>query len=340
MKKKILVLATSFLDKLLSHPKDEGKAKKMLCDLETINKDQIEIIYQCDRNPERPLQPQEFIDVVAVVADLEKYDRELLSKISKKVGGSLKLISRYGIGYNSIDLQAATEFGVIVTNAPGCNALPTAEWALSTIVAVAGKRVLHHNTASAGKAKESLSRLDIFGKKLGVIGTGTIGKYLVKLMKGYEMEVMAYDIYKDEYWAKNNDVTYVDVEEICRQCDVISLHASANEQIIAQKEIELMKETTVLVNCARGILTDNRAIYKAVKKGKIWGYGLDEMWLEKDLTLDGLNFIVSSHVGSDTDSGKIGMQVMSTSAVVDFINGKIPEFVVNKDVLKDVNILT
>ncbi len=338
MKKKILVLATSFLDNLLSHPKGEGRAKQMLCDLETKFKDNIEVVYRCDRNPEQPLQVEDFIDVVAVIADLEQYSREMLSKISEKGGGSLKLISRYGTGYNSIDLQAATEFGVIVANAPGCNALATAEWAQSTIIDVAGRRVLNHNCASAGKVKESLSRLDVFGKKLGIIGTGKIGKYLVKLMKGYEVEVLAFDIYRDDYWAKKNNVIYTNMEEICRQCDIISLHASANEQIITQKEIDLMNENTVLVNCARGILTDNCAIYQAVKEGKIWGYGLDEMWLETDLPLDGLNIIVSSHVGSDTDSGKIGMQVMSTSAVIDFINGKIPEFVVNKDVLNEVNI--
>ncbi len=318
MKKKVLVFATSFLDDLLSHPKDEGKAKQMLCDLEKKFKDEIEVVYRCDRNPEHPLQAEDFIDVIAVIADLEKYNRQLLSTISEKGGGSLKLISRYGIGYNSIDLKAATEFGVIVTNAPGCNARPTAEWALSTILDVAGRRVLHHKTASAGKVKEGPSRLDIFGKKLGIIGTGTIGKYLVKLMKGYEVEVLAHDIYKDEYWANDNNVIYTEMEEICRECDIISLHASANEQIITRKEIDLMRETTVLVNCARGILSDNRAIYKAVKEGKIWGYGLDEIWLEKDLPLDGLNIIVSSHIGSDTDSGKIGMQVMSTTAVVDF----------------------
>lgn len=335
MSKKVLVLATSYLDDLLSHPEDEGKAKRMLSDLETSFNNELEVVYNCDRNPEHPLKVEELENVVAVIADLEVYNRELLSKVGKKAGGSLELISRYGIGYASVDIEAATEFGVMVTNAPGCNAMPTAEWTQSTIMDIAGRRMSHYATASNGKVKEGPSRLDVTNKKLGIIGTGTIGKYVAKLMSGYDVEILAYDLYPDNQWAKENNAAYVTLEELYKQSDIITIHASASEQLIGEEELNLMNETTILVNCARGILTDNRAIYNAVKAGRIWGYGLDEIWLEEDLPLDeSLNIIVSSHVGSDTDSGKIGMQVMSTEAVVDFINGKTPAYVVNKDVLK------
>ncbi|MCF6270445.1 MAG: hypothetical protein L3J41_12085 [Melioribacteraceae bacterium] len=334
MNKIILVLATSFLDDLLSNPKDEGKAKQMLADLEAKFSDTIKVIYRCDRNPEEPLAIEELENVIAVIADLEVYDRTLLSQVGIKMGGSLELISRYGIGYISVDIEAATEFGVIVTNAPGCNAMPTAEWTQSTIMDVAGRRMAHYATASNGKVKEGPSRLDVTNKKLGIIGTGTIGKNVAKLMRGYDVEILAYDLYPNVYWAVENNAIYVTLEELYKQSDIITIHASGSEQLIGEKELDLMKETTVLVNCARGILTDNRAIYNAVKAGKIWGYGLDEIWLEKDLPLDeSLNIIVSSHVGSDTDSGKIGMQIMSTEAVIDFVNDKTPTHVVNKEVL-------
>ncbi|MCK5134241.1 MAG: hypothetical protein KAR19_00520 [Bacteroidales bacterium] len=333
--KKILVLATSFLDEMITHPKEEGKAKQMLDELAGNSNNQIEILYRCDRNPEDPLQVEEFEDVTAVIADLEKYDRKFLSEVNKSAGGSLGLISRYGIGINSVDIDAATEFGVIVANAPGCNALPTAEWTQSTIMDVAGRRVLHYNTASTGKSKEGPSRLDITGKTLGIIGTGTIGKNVVKLMKGYDVNVLAYDIYPDHQWANENNAQYSSLKDICSNADIITLHASSSEMIIGQEEIDLMKPTTVLVNCARGILVDNRAVYEAVKKEKIWGYGLDEIWTEKDLPLDGLNVIVSSHVGSDSDMGKIGMQLMSAEAVVDYISGETPKHVVNQEVLNN-----
>ena len=166
MKKKVVVFATSFLDELVSHPADEGKAKEMLDELEKKFADEIEVEYRCDRNPDEPLTEAELENVVAVIADLEKYDREILSKAGKKAGGSLELIARYGIGYVSVDLEAATEYGVMVTNAPGCNAMPTAEWTQATIMDVAGRRINHYSTASKGKVKEGPSRLDVYGKTL------------------------------------------------------------------------------------------------------------------------------------------------------------------------------
>jgi phosphoglycerate dehydrogenase-like enzyme len=334
--KKILILATSFLDELLTHPKEEGRASHMLKELAKNHTD-IEIDYRCDRNPEQVLQAEELKDVVAIIADLEKYDRPLLSKVSNTKGGSLSIISRYGTGYSSVDIDAATDYGIIVTNAPGCNALPTAEWTQSTIMDVAGRRILHQATASLGKTKEGPSRLDVSGKTLGVIGTGMIGKYVVKLFAGYDLEVLAYDIYPDDEWAKNNGVHYSSLQDIYKKADIITLHASSAEMIVGKDEISLMNPTTVLVNCARGLLVDNRVVYKAVKEGRIWGYGLDEIWTESDLPLDNLNIIVSSHVGSDTDMGKIGMQIMSTEAVIDYMHHKIPKHIVNKNVLEKIN---
>ena len=90
----------------------------------------------------------------------------------------------------------------------------------------------------------------------------------------------------------------------------------------------MMKPTTVLVNCARGILVDYKAAYNAVKEGKLWGYGVDEIWTDRELPLKGLNIIASPHVGSDTDQGKIGMQMISTQAVVDFLQGKTPKHII------------
>jgi len=335
MAQKILVLATSFLDNLITHPPDEGRAKRMLEELSQNSGGDIEIVYHCKKNPLEQLKPEEFKEVVAVIADLEKYDREFLSKVGVKAAGSLGLIARYGIGYSSVDITAATHYGIMVTNCPGCNALPTAEWAHSTILDISGKRILHHKRAAAGKAKEGPSRLDISERIFGIIGTGTIGKLVNRLLKGYNMTVIVYDPFPDEGWARQNDVEYVELKELCRRADIITLHAACSKTIIGEKEIKLMKPTTILVNCARGILVDYKAAYVAVKEGRIWGYGVDETWTDQKIPIDGLNIIVSPHVGSDTDRGKIGMQIMSAQAIVDFMNGNIPKYVVNKEVLKE-----
>lgn len=321
--KKIIVFATSFLDPLLTHPDGEGRAAQML---EAAAKSHnAELEFRCDRNPAEPMTKEELQDATAVIADLETYDAELLASVGPKAGGSLQLITRYGIGYNSIDIEAAAQAGIMVSNTPGANSLPTAEWAVSTLMAIAGRRIPHHERASQGLGKGGPSRLDISGKTLGVIGTGSIGKKVVKLLEGYGMTVLASDLYPDTEWARAKSVEYTDIETICRRADFITLHASGGKELIGKKELALMSPTTALINCARGVLVDNPAAYKAVKSGKLWGYGIDEIWECEDLPLQGLNIAASPHVGSDTDYGKLQMQLMSAQAVVDFLDGKRPE---------------
>ena len=329
---KILVLATSFLDDLMTHPKEEGKARRMLDDLAEASDGSIEIEYRCDRDRTKPLEAEELTRVTAVISDLELYPRELLKEVGAASGGTLRLISRYGVGFDAVDLEAATDYGIMVSNCPGCNARPTAELSVATILDVAGRRIPHHETASRGKTKEGPSRLDVSGKTIGIIGTGSIGKHVFGLMKGFNLIGVAYDLYPDSEWAGQAQVKYLDSpDEMCEQADIITLHAASNDIIITQTQIDLMRPTTVLVNCARKHLVDNEAVYHAVKQEKIWGYGMDEIW-DLDLPLDGLNIVVSPHVGSDTDMGKIGMQVMSAQSVVDYIQGIEPLSIVNREV--------
>ncbi len=331
---KILVLATSFLDDLMTHPVEEGKACRILDELAEASDGSIEIEYRCDRDRTKPLEAEELARVTAVISDLELYPRELLKEVGAVSGGTVRLISRYGVGFDAVDLEAATEYGIMVSNCPGCNARPTAELSVATILDVAGRRIPHHETASRGKMKEGPSRLDVSEKTVGIIGTGSIGKHVFGLMKGFNVSGVAYDLYPDSAWAGQSGVRYLDSPDaVCEQADIITLHASSNDTIITRTQIDLMRQTTVLVNCARRHLVDNEAVYYAVKQGKIWGYGMDEIW-DLDLPLDGLNIVVSPHVGSDTDMGKIGMQVMSAQAVVDYMQGVKPLTIVIREVLK------
>ena len=331
---KVLVLATSFLDDLMTHPVEEGKASRMLYELAEGSDGSIEIEYRCDRDRTIPLRTEELAKVAAIISDLELYSRELLQEVGAGNGGTLRLISRYGVGFDAVDVEAATQFGVMVANGPGCNALPTAEHSVAMILDVAGRRIPHYETASQEKTKEGPSRLDVSGKNIGIIGTGSIGKNVFNLMKGFNVSGVAYDLYPDRQWAEQAQVQYLDSpDRVCEQADIITLHAASNDTIITQVQIDLMRPTTVLVNCARRHLVDNEAVYHAVKHGKIWGYGMDEIW-DLNLPLAGLNIVLSPHVGSDTDMGKIGMQVMAAQAVVDYMRGIRPQHIVNTDVLK------
>jgi len=328
---KLVVFATSFLDKLDTHPDGEGRGKSILDDLEQSGVCTVE--YRCTRDPRTPLAPADLDGVTAVIADLELYEEHLLSEVGIGSGGSLRLIARYGVGTNSVDIASATRHGILVANTPGANSIPTAEWSVATILDVAGRRIPHHRRSSHGLVKEGRSRLDVSGRTLGVIGTGRVGRNVIRLMSGFGMTVIACDIAPDAEWAEATGVTYVTLDELCRRADIITLHTSSTEEVVTSRHLDMMKPTAALINCARGYQVDNEAAYAAVKDGRLFGYGLDEIWNYEQLPLDGLNITVSPHIGSDTDSGKAGMQTMSAEAVRDYLQGDRPEFVVNPEVL-------
>lgn len=298
--------------------------------LEAAARHGLAVDFRCDRDPSAPLSTEELKDAVAVIADLEEYDEALLSRVGPTAEGSLRLIARYGIGYNSIDVDAASTAGILVTNTPGANALPTAEWTLATIIDIAGRRIPHHKGAAQGHLKSGPSRLDISGKTLGVVGMGHVGTRVVSLFQGFDMRIISHDRSPDLEWFERHGVESVDLQTVCREADFITLHTSGGIQIIGAAEIALMKPTAVLVNCARRVHVDNRLVYEAVRDGRIWGYGIDEVWTCDDLPLDGMNIVASPHVGSDTDIGKVNMQLGSVHAVVDFLEGRPQKHPVNE----------
>lgn len=324
---KIMVFATSFLDTPVAKVKGEGEARAML--ESAAEKHGLEIEFHCTRNPLKPMEESELTDAVAVIADLEKYSADVLNKVGPRSGGALGIIARYGIGVSSVDIKAATEADILVTNTPGASAPPTAEWTVTSILSIAGRRKLQHERASIGKTKYGPSRIDVSGKVLGIIGTGTIGRRVLELLSGFEMKVLAYDPYPNRKWAEKNSVSYVELDDLCSEADFITLHASGDSTIIGEKELSLMSPTTSLINCARGHLVDNEKVYHLVKSGKLWGYALDEVWQFDQLSLEGLNIEVSPHVGSDSDNGKIAMQMLSAQSIVEFLDGKELSYLVN-----------
>lgn len=326
----VVVFATSFLDELQTHPPNECAGHDLLAGLRDSAGRPVRVEYRCDRDPGRPMTAAELEGVEAVIADLERYDAALFESCGVGAGGSLALVARYGAGYDAVDIAAAERNGVIVCNTPGANARPTAEWAVATLLAVAGRRLSHHRRASAGLLKEGPSRLDVTGRTVGIVGTGAVGRIVASLLRGFRPTLIASDPAPDEQWAGAAGVQYVPLGELCERADFITLHAAAGSRIIDASLIERMRPTTSLINCARSILVDNRAVYAAVTAGRLWGYGMDDPWTESDLPLDGVNIVVSPHVGSDTDDGKAAMRVMSARAVVEFFAGKTPTFALNR----------
>ncbi len=327
-KNKVVVFATSFLDDLATHPQNEHTGRALLSSLADRDDNPVEVEFRCDRDPGTPMTASELDGVVAVIADLETYDAELLASVGVNAGGTLELVARYGVGYDAVDVGAAVRSGVTVCNTPGANSVPTAEWSVATLLAIAGRRLPHHERAAAGLTKDGPSRLDVSGKTLGIVGTGAIGRTVASLLSGFNPLIVATDPYPDDRWGKDNGVRYVELRELCREADFITLHAAGSREIIGKEMIEYMKSTTTLVNCARSIFVDNRAAWSAVAEGRLWGYGMDDPWTESDLPLTGLNIVVSPHVGSDTDNGKAAMRELSAKAVVDYLSGRTPAAIV------------
>lgn len=347
--KKIVVFANTFLDELLTHPPDEHTGRETLDQL--VADGLAEVDYRCRRDPATPLTAGELAGVSITIADLEHYTPELLAAVGVGRAGSpaaghgpsarsdggagaansatpgagrLELIARYGVGVDAVDLDAAEAAGVAVSNTPGANSLPTAEWSVSTLLSVAGRRVAQHTLASQGRGKTGPSRLDVTGKTLGIVGTGRIGQRVAMLVTGFSMDVLAYDLYPNDEWARNSGARYVELDELLAESDFVTLHASSTEKIIGARELDLMKPTACLINCARAHLVDDDEVYARVKDGRLFGYGMDDPWRRSDLPLGGdlaftLNIVCGPHVGSETDQGKVGMRTMSARAVDQWI---------------------
>jgi len=327
---RVAVFATSFRDDPVALDPGEETGKGILDRLAT---GATEVSYRCDRNPDHPVTADEVDGVSVVIADLERWGPEMLAQAGPRGGGSLRLIVRYGVGFDSVDIRAATEAGVMVCNTPGANSRPTAEWTVTAMLIVLGRALAHHGRASSGRHKSGPSRVDLSNKTVGLVGTGAVSRNVVQLLGGFGPRFIAADPLRDDAWAESSHVTYAELDELLRESDIVTLHASSREEIIGQREIDLFKPKATLINCARGHLVDNRAVWKAVKEGDLWGYAIDEVWPHPDFSLEGLNILVSPHVGSDSEMGKHMMQRMSALAVEAFLRGEVPPNLLNPEVL-------
>lgn len=179
---------------------------------------------------------------------------------------------------------------------------------------------------------------DLYGKTMGIVGTGRIGKMTAVKAKCFGMKVIAFDINQDEKFAKENQISYVSLDELLRESDFISLHCPLTEDnlyMIGAEEIAKMKRGSFLINCARGALVDEEALYEALKSGRIGGAGIDVFQKEPPrdnplLTLP--NVLATSHVGAYTEETITAMDLLAVKACADVLLGKRPSNIVNDQV--------
>ena len=241
-----------------------------------------------------------------VICGDDEYTREVI-KAGKK--GKLKVLSKYGVGLDRIDLEAAKEFGIAVTNVPGINQVSVSEHVLALLFTFSKNIHLQYNSVQAGSWKRGIG-FEIQGKTLGIIGLGAVGKELGKKAGALGMKVLAYDIFKDqEFLDKYSEINFTThIDDIYSKCDVISLHLPHTKQtdklindiVITTK----LKKQPIIINTARGKLIDPTAIISGIKNKLIKGYLSDvletEPILDNEVLLGVENIIITPHVGSRT----------------------------------------
>lgn len=256
---------------------------------------------------------------VGVVAGLEPYDRALLEKCP-----GLKVISRYGVGYDKVDVAAARELGIAVTITPGANEDSVADLAYALMLCACRNVAYSDRILRAGKENRPTG-MEMWRKTLGVVGTGRIGKGVIRRAKGFDMKVLCYDVFPDNAFAQEQGAEYVPLDVLLRESDFISLHTPLTEQtrnLIGARELSMMKPTAVLVNTARGGIVDEDALYDALKSNTIAAAALDAMVYEPPvesplLTLD--NFVATSHFGATTYDASHKMSMMAVQNLIDVI---------------------
>ncbi len=250
--------------------------------------------------------------IVAAAADADVLCmRDQFGQVTKDVFDrlpKLKLIVTRSVGYDHIDLDEAKRRGIPVCHIPDYGAHMIAEQAFGLLLAVARNVVrgnerykLEHRFSDQG-----LQGIELFGKTLGVIGTGRIGMHCVRIAKGFGMRVVAHDVYQNEAAARDLDFTYLSLEELLAESDFISLNVALTENthhLINADRLAQMKKGTILVNTARGAVLDTQALIDALRSGQLGGAGLDVLEDERDVYHDfgGLNVVVTPHLGWYTD---------------------------------------
>lgn len=271
----------------------------------------------------------------AAIIGGELWSQERMSRTCR-----LKILARFGTGYDQVDVEAATRQGIFVTNTPGAMAVSVAEYAFALMLGLF-KRLLYNNSvARSGQWTRPVSS-ELYGKTLGIVGMGYIGKEMILRAKAFGMIIAAHDPAWDEEFASRYDVRRLDLDELLSLADCVSIHVPlmpGTRAFFSSRHFERMKPTAFLINTSRGAVVDESALVEALSGGRIAGAGLDVLTEEPPrvnnplLTME--NVILSPHSSANTPEAKSAMGLQAARNVVEALNGEIPENLLNRDVLQ------
>jgi D-3-phosphoglycerate dehydrogenase len=285
-----------------------------------------------DRGIEVDFQPALGKDkekLAAVVGNFDGLAVRSATKVTSKVleqARNLKVIGRAGIGVDNVDIPAATARGIIVMNTPFGNSITTAEHAISLMLALARQIPEADASTRAGKwEKNKFMGVEIFGKTLGVIGCGNIGSIVADRATGLRMKVVAFDPFLSQERADDLGVEKVEIDQLFRRADFITLHTPLTDKtrnIISAGAIKNMKKGVRIINCARGGLVDEAALYEALKSGQVAGAAFD-VFVTEPATENPLfhlpNVVCTPHLGAATSEAQENVALQIAEQMSDYL---------------------
>ncbi|MFL7793782.1 MAG: phosphoglycerate dehydrogenase [Anaerolineae bacterium] len=242
----------------------------------------------------------------------------------------MQIIGRAGVGVDNIDVEAATQRGILVVNAPDGNSIAAAEHAIALMFALARNVPQAHASLSAGRwERKKFMGVEVTGKTLGVVGMGRIGQHVARRARGLEMRVVAYDPYVATDLAEQMGVEMCELDELLAQADFVTVHvpkAPSTIGLIGEREMALMKPTARLINCARGGIVDEEALLKALDAGQLAEAALDVFSTEPlpsdSLLLGHPKLVVTPHLGASTQEAQIAVASDVALQVVEVLAGR------------------
>lgn len=276
------------------------------------------------REPDRVVEQVQGFE--AVLAGAELYSREVLEKLP-----DLKVISRYGVGFDAVDLEAADELGIVVTITPGVNHHSVAEQAFALLMGTARLTRSQDRAVRCGEWERALTPR-VWGSTIGIVGLGRIGQAVATRAIGMGMQVLAYDPFPNQAFVAEHQIKLVDLDELLQHSDYVTLHLPVTPDtidIINSDTLAKMKSGSVLINTARGGLVDEEALIEALQSGHLRAAGLD-VFKKEPLPVESPllkleNVLLSCHIGGLDQESHRDAYAMAAENIVKLYQGEWPE---------------
>ncbi|SNS70774.1 D-3-phosphoglycerate dehydrogenase [Anaerovirgula multivorans] len=305
-------------------------AKELFTELLPAEKFQIEIVDTQEKY-------DNLTDAEIIILRIFKINREVIER-----NKNLRFIQKWGAGFDTIDIEAAGERNIYVANAPGANAYAVSELAVMHILAVYRNLIVQHDAMKKGEWTKNTytdRSYGILGKTVGLIGCGSIGKGVAKKVQAFGATVQYYDAFRmSELEEKSLDMKYVELEELLKTSDIISVHVpliESTRNLINKEKIELMKPTAIIINTARGGIINEGDLIEALKNNRILGAGLDCIANEPvqlgDPILEAPNVTLTPHIGGTSADLLIHMVPLMAENIINFEKQQDIKYVVNKE---------